>query len=439
MQPSDTPRRSNRSRRWLFRFLLPLLILGVAIAGFLALKASRPDAPQAKPEERAWLVETMTVEPATLHPVLTLYGEVANPDRLSINAPLSARVATVPVEDGQSVTQGERLVELDRRDFQPALSRAQANLADLEAQIRELRAQHESDRQALALEQEIVQNAETALSRSRELRGQNLASQADVDNARDTLSQARLALNNRRERLSTFDARLAGLEARRDAAEADVRAAERDLERAQTNAPSDGLIGNVEVTPGDQVSANATLLTFYPWSGFEARALIPSTRVSSILEALQAGNQPQARARETDAPLELERIAAEASGQGATGLFRFVEPDHSLRTGQVLTVELEMPAVENAVAIPHSALYGNNHVYRIRDGRLVRARVERLGEYRGDDTTGEKSALLVRAPSLTAGDRLATTQLPNAVDGLRVSWEEGESDSGGSSTSGSTE
>lgn len=436
MQPSDTPKRTSRPRRWLFRFLLPLLILAIAIAAFLALKASRPDAPQPMPEERAWLVETMLVEPATRHPVLTLHGEVANPDRLSINAPLSARVAAVPVEDGQSVREGERLIELDQRDFQPALSRAKANLADLEAQIREVRAQHESDRQALALEQQIVENAQTALSRTRNLQGRNLTSQADVDTARDTLSQARLALNTRRERLSTFDARIAGLEARHDAAEADVMAAERDLERALVEAPADGLVGNVEATPGAQVGANATLLSFYPWSGFELRALIPSTRVAVMLDALRAGTPPQARARETEAALELERIAAEASGQGATGLFRFVDPNHSLRTGQVLTVELEMPAIDDAVAIPHSALYGNDHVYRIHEERLERVQVERLGEYRGDDPTGDNGTLLVRAPSLSPGDRLATTQLPNAVDGLKVRWEADESESDGT---GSTE
>lgn len=429
MQLPDTPTRSPRQRRWLFRFLLPLLILSVAIGAFVALKASRPDAPQPTPTERAWLVETMLVDPATRHPVLTLHGEVANPDRLSINAPLSARVAAVPVEDGESVTEGERLIELDQRDFQPALSRAKANLADLDAQIREVRAKHESDRQALALEQEIVQNAERALSRSLDLQGRNLTSQADVDSARDTLSQARLALNTRRERLSTFDARIAGLEARRDAAEADVMAAERDLQRARVEAPADGLIGNVEATPGAQVGVNATLLSFYPWSGFELRALIPSPRVAVMLDALRAGNPPQARARETGAPLELERIAAEASGQGATGLFRFVEPDDSLRTGQVLTIELEMPAIDDAVVIPHSALYGNDHVYRIHEERLERAQVERLGEYRGDAATTDNGALLVRAPSLSPGDRLATTQLPNAVDGLKVRWEAGDAES----------
>ncbi|MFN2381461.1 MAG: efflux RND transporter periplasmic adaptor subunit [Guyparkeria sp.] len=402
----------------------------------MALKASRPDAPKPEPQERAWLVETVVVEPATRHPVLTLHGEVANPDRLSINAPLAARVAAVPVEDGQSVNRGERLVELDERDFEPALKRAQANLADLEAQIRELRTQHESDREALALEREIVENAETALARNRDLRGRNLASQVDVDTARDALSQARLALNTRRERVSTFDARIAGLEARRDAAAADVMAAERDLARAGADAPADGLVGNVEATPGAQVGTNAPLLSFYPWDGFELRALIPSSRVAGMLAAMRDGQPPGARARETGATLELERIAAQASGQGATGLFAFVEPDESLRTGQVLTVELEMPAVDDAIVIPHSALYGNNHVYRIREDRLERVRVERQGEHLDDENRGQSGALLVRSADLAEGDRLATTQLPNAIDGLLVRWEDAESGATGGESAG---
>ncbi|MFW6021764.1 MAG: efflux RND transporter periplasmic adaptor subunit [Guyparkeria sp.] len=414
----------------MFRLLLPLLILAIAIGAFLALKASGPEAERPEAEERAWLVETTTVEPGRRHPVLTLHGEVANPDRLSINAPLPARVAAVPVEDGQSVRAGDRLVELDERDFQPALSRAQANLADLEAQIREAEARHESDRQALTLEKEIVENAETALSRSRDLRERNLASQADVDNARDALSQARLSLNTLRERLATFESRLAGLEARRDAAEADVEAARRDLDRARVDAPADGLIGDVEVSPGDQVGANASLLRFYPWDGFELRAQIPTGRVGPMLEALRDGEHPRARARETGAELRLDRIAAQASGQGATGLFAFVDPDESLRTGQILTLELEMPPVDDAVTIPHSALYGNDHVYRVHDGRLERVQVERLGEYRGDTTSGESGALLVKSASLAAGDRVATTQLPNAIDGLRVRWDEEDGASG---------
>ena len=419
--PSST---SSRRRPWLFRLFLPAVILGLAVAVFMALKASAPEPPRAAPEERSWLVESRVVEPATRHPTLTLYGEVANPDRLTVRAPLSARVASVPVEDGARIDRGALLVELDPQDFRPALDRARANLADLEAQIRETQAGRESDRAALALEREIVENAETALRRNRDLHERNLASQADVDAARDALSQARLALNTRRERLATFEARLAGLEARRDAAAADVAAAERDLARSRVTAPAAGLVGPVEVTTGALVATNAALLDFFPWAGFELRALIPTARVDAIAAALAQGEPPRARVSESGHPLQLARLAGEASGEGVTGLFEFDDPDTALRIGQVLTVELELPAVDGAIAIPRSALYGNDHVYRIRDQRLERVTVERLGAAADDD--GTTSRLLVRAPALSAGDRIATTQLPNAVGGLRVDWQDAD-------------
>ncbi|HER35393.1 MAG: biotin/lipoyl-binding protein [Halothiobacillaceae bacterium] len=410
-----------KTRPWLFRLILPLLILGVAAGVFLALKASRPEPPRATPQERAWLIETQVVEPARHHPVLTLYGEVANPDRLTVRAPISARVASVPMENGSPVEQGTLLVALDPQDIRPVVDRAEANLADLEAQIRQARASQETDQAALALEREIVANAQTALQRNRDLNKRNLASQADVDAARDTLSQARLSLNTRRERLATFDARLAGLQARRDAAGADLAAARRDAERARVTAPADGLVGSVSVTSGALVNPNAALLDFFPWAGFELRALIPSREVETIAAALAAGSPPGARVLESGVDLRLARLAGEASGEGVTGLFEFTRTERSLRVGQVLSVELALPAVDSAIVIPRSALYGNDHIYRVRDGRLERVTVERLGAAGSD--AGGPGRLLVRAPSLAAGDRVAITQLPNAVDGLKVRWQ----------------
>ncbi len=418
MQATENPR--PRSRPWLYRLFLPALILAIAVAGFLALKASRPEAPAASPQERAWQVESMTIEPRRLHASLTLHGEVTNPDSLSVNAPLGARVERVPVEDGQSVQSGALLVALDERDFMPNLMRARANLADLEAQIAQARQTHGADQDALALERGLVANAQTALERARDLNARNLSSQSAVDNARDALTQARLALNNRQERLATFEARLDALKARADAARADVQAAERDRDRARASAPADGLVGNVAVTEGAQVSASATLLTFHPWSGFELRALVPSRDVDPLLAALENDNPPRARVLSADRPHELElvRVAGQASGQGATGIFRFQSPTAQLRLGEILTVAMEKPAVEGAIAIPPSALYGNDHVYRIRDGRLERVAVERLGEYLQEG----RSMLLIRSDALAAGDRIITTQLPNAVDGLKVEY-----------------
>jgi hypothetical protein len=92
-------------------------------------------------------------------------------------------------------------------------------------------------------------------------------------------------------------------------------------------------------------------------------------------------------------------------------------------------LELQLPAVDDAIAVPRSALYGNDHVYRVSEGRLERVRVERLGESRGEsqgELRGDDrgSRLLLRSDALRPGDRIATTQLPNAVDGLRVRWDD---------------
>jgi hypothetical protein len=69
------------------------------------------------------------------------------------------------------------------------------------------------------------------------------------------------------------------------------------------------------------------------------------------------------------------------------------------------------------VPLPFEALYGLKRVYRLDGGRLVTVDVERVGELRLPDGSVQ---VLVRSPDLHPGDQVVTTQLPNAVNGLRV-------------------
>ena len=79
---------------------------------------------------------------------------------------------------------------------------------------------------------------------------------------------------------------------------------------------------------------------------------------------------------------------------------------------------LERAARSNTVSIPFSALYGADSVYLMSsDGRMERARIERIGEARGSN--GERR-LLVSGEALVSGAQLITTHLPNAVTGLKV-------------------
>ena len=67
--------------------------------------------------------------------------------------------------------------------------------------------------------------------------------------------------------------------------------------------------------------------------------------------------------------------------------------------------------------LPYEAIYGTDRIYRLEGERMRTLQVERVGEQRGLDGSAR---VLVRSPELKAGDEIVITQLPNAMDGLRV-------------------
>jgi hypothetical protein len=79
------------------KFLLPLLLLGVAVAGFGYLKSTKPSQPKPRRAERSWVVETVAAQPGQFAPSLTLYGKVEAPTLLQPAAPGAGIVSEVRV------------------------------------------------------------------------------------------------------------------------------------------------------------------------------------------------------------------------------------------------------------------------------------------------------------------------------------------------------
>jgi len=83
--------------------LFPLIILAIGVAGFIFLKATRPEPAEVSASERSWQVDVQTVQPGTHMPILPLYGEMVAPEQVDITATLAGRVAERPVSEGQNV------------------------------------------------------------------------------------------------------------------------------------------------------------------------------------------------------------------------------------------------------------------------------------------------------------------------------------------------
>jgi multidrug efflux pump subunit AcrA (membrane-fusion protein) len=395
------------------------LILGAGFGAFAYLKETRPERPTAEIRERVWRVDVETVEPRLLAPVLSLYGRVEAPDLLRAAAPAPARVARVLVRDGDRVEQGQLLVELDARDFEPRLDQARSEVRELEAQMESELNRHETDKAALDQERKLLRIAEDGVERAQRLTRQRVGSETDLDTAEQALARQTLTVSNREMSIADFPARTRALEARLQRARARLDETALEYERARVVAPYDGVVGDVEVSAGDQVRANDVLLRLYALDGLEVRARIPAPYQAEIAAALaDSGSLPAtAPLGDGELALKLVRLAGEAAASGVDGLFEVGGDPGGLRAGQMLSIRLRRPARDSAVAVPFSAIYGGNRVYAFADGRISGIDVEALGSWFAEDGA---ERLLVRSERLRDGDRLVVTHLPNAIDGLRV-------------------
>jgi hypothetical protein len=82
-----------------------------------------------------------------------------------------------------------------------------------------------------------------------------------------------------------------------------------------------------------------------------------------------------------------------------------------------LRVILELPAQQNLIALPISSIYGTDRVFRIRDERLESLVVQPIGYHYQD---GAQDKVLVSSDTINDGDQIITTQLPKAINGLKV-------------------
>ena len=412
-------------KAWFLKAVLPLAILGLAAAGFTLLKATRAVTPPVAAQEKSWRVSAIEVTPERLTPNLLLYGVVEAPKQAEIRAGVTADVAQVAVREGQTVAVDAPLVTLDERDLALSVRQRDADLREIEAQIVSEQARHAANLEALNREKTLLELAKRAVTRARNLNTRKMISESALDEALQTVEKQALALNARQLEVDDHAARLAQLQARRARAEALRDQARLDLARARIAAPFVGRVTRTPVAPGDRVRPGDLLLEMYPLGDLEVRAQIPFRALPAVRAAL-AENQALSAAATVDGQsvtAELDRLGGEA-GQNSGGLdalFRINKGAQWLTPGRVLMLHMDLPPEEDVVALPFEALYGLDRIYRLEDGRMAALTVERVGERRNADG---QARVLARSPDLRAGDRVITTQLPNAITGLKVEVKE---------------
>lgn len=404
----------------LIKRLLPIGLLLIAVGIFVVLVKTRPQAPVEAPEEEVWTVSAVEVQPQARAPVVDLHGRLGSPSSVVLTAPIVAEVAVVPAREGQTVAEGALLVRLQADELEILRRQRAAQLREIEAQIGLERQKLGFDKESLQHEQQLLELAQREVARLQDLAGKGMVSQAQLDTARQAEQRQALSLTARRQAVASFELRLESLTARREQAAAALAEVEDDLAEAEVRAPFAARVSEVRTAPGARVRPGEPLLALYSLERLEVRAQLPNRVLPLVRAALAEGRALPARAEVDGAEfaLDLQRLAGSAGAgeAGVAAIFDVTTPPPTAVLGRFLTVRLQLPPLEQTVAVPFDAVYGLDRVYEIVDGRMQAVQVERLGQTLVE---GEPRAL-VRSPELQAGDRVVATQIPRAMQGLKV-------------------
>lgn len=375
--------------------LLPMLLLGVGGLATRALILSF-ETPEAPPREvQPPLVRVVPARLETMRLIVRAEGTVAPRTESQLVAEVSGRVVEVSpsLAAGGFFEAGEVLLKIERREYELAITRAQAAIE--QAKLR------------------LTTERETATIARQEW---------------DELGKGEPSpLLFREPQIAEVQASLA-------AAEAGLRQAQYDLERTVILAPFAGRVRSKQVDVGQFVQRGMAVATLYSVDVAEVKLPIPNAELEfctlplAYRDSTTTGDGPTVRltARfagkdhvwkgrivrtegEIDARTRMVNAIAQVDDPYARGSSTSRPP---LAVGMFVQAEIDGNVVRNVAELPRTALRTDNMVYVIDSADRLRFREV-------DVLRRQRERVLIRA-GLEDGERVCVSTLETAVNGMRV-------------------
>ncbi len=206
-------------------------------------------------------------------------------DLVLVGSEQGGRVATLAVEEGQSVENGTPLFTLESEAQEAEVAAARARVQEALARLADVKAELQRPGEIEVLEASLnqtkamLQQASTTLDRTRKLFDKHWIAQAQLDDAIAQHDRNEAAVAEAERRIDA--AKLPGRTDMIDAAAANTDAARHALSEAETNlakrsvkAPAGGTVEEVYFRPGEVVNAGQAVLALLPPANLKVRFFV---------------------------------------------------------------------------------------------------------------------------------------------------------------------
>lgn len=322
-------------------------VIGVAIAFTQILKGQVNDrAPRIADLRSASeiTVRLADIETLAFAPLVRANGTVQASAEVSVSPQVSGEIKRVSANfrAGSEVAKGDLLFEIDRADYLLAVQRAESEIAAAS-----------SDLQQLEAEAAIAVQEWKELYPGREVN-----------------------------ELAARVPQIAAAKARLASAEANKRTSELSLQRTRIYAPTSARVLASNLDVGQIVSPGQAVGRLVSLDSIELAVPVSSEQLS-VLEPVLGRTASFNRRGSTEPVRTANVLRVDASLDPRTRLSNlYLQPDNrsGLRIGDFVDVSIAADSMEDAVALPATALSGQSDIWVVSDGRLMSRKVKVLGE-----------------------------------------------------------
>ncbi len=366
----------------LFLILCVVIIAILAGVRFWQAESAKAASPARRTVSSAPPVQVAKVNAMTVPQYISALGTVTASSTVTVRSRVDGQLMSLHFREGQPVTAGQLLAEIDPRPFRVALLQAEGQLAK---------------------DQATLANARADLRRYQKLAATGLVARQELDNQQALVSETDGTVKS--DQASVENARL-------------------NLTYSQITAPISGIVGLKQVDAGNYITAGDTngIVVITQTHPADVIFTVQEGDIDRIVQAQKQGQPLVAEARDrTDTRQLAEGTLLSLDNQidSSTGTLklkaRFTNQDNQLFPNQFVNIRLRVSILKNALVIPVAALQMNTEgyfVWVVGPENKVRRESVTPGPQQG--------TLRVIDRGLQAGDRVVTDGLDRLTEGSAV-------------------
>jgi HlyD family secretion protein len=301
-------------------------------------------------------VTTEAVKKRHLEAIVSASGKIQPKRDVNISADTMGRVTDLAVNEGDRVSKGQFLLQIDPRNLRTAVQRTEASLAAARSQVEQLRVSIESARVAL-------KQAEDNYTRQQNLWKGGLTTRETLERTENDLKLRQSDLRSQEQQLRTQQLRM-------ESESATAASARFDLSKVRIESPITGIVTRRNIEEGETVvigtmnNAGTVLLTIADMSVIQAEVEVDETDLPTVklgqiakvtIDAMPGQSFPGKVTEIGNSPIQTTGGSASTQATNFKVVVTLDKEINEVRPGFTCTAEITTAVRDSVIAVPIQA------------------------------------------------------------------------------------